>query len=205
MPQSPIAEEHTGDRAGQRGRAGRRPARGRPAAFVGEQRDEAEREPEREREPTDGEIDRGADREPARGDGAGGSEVPLEQRGERGRCDDAAGDADRQRAEPRGERRIHDAVSERVVAAVPLPVPQRQADVAEQLDPEQVGRPIGAARARHRDHGAEHAGRPAEQRPRPAPGGQPTAAGACSRSESGVAFTSDPDSSHHDAHSSGTA
>ena len=53
--------------------------------FVREERDETERQPERERKPTDRQVDRRADGEPACGDGTRHAEVAVEQCGERAR------------------------------------------------------------------------------------------------------------------------
>ena len=127
------------------------------APLEGEQGGQPERHADRERQPAREEQGgRGhaePDRAPAR---ALGSEVPARQRlEERGRGERRERERKRRPEQPR-DRRRDDAVGGRVMAAVPLAVPDREALLAEQVGPEGVRGKVDGARLPDQVDDREH-------------------------------------------------
>ena len=121
-----------------------------PAEPVGEQRgrgQHADGQSQPERHSADDHIGHCADPEQANGDahchGRFG-QPPPHHHGKRPRGQHAAGDTHGPHPEHGPERWEKQRISRGVVAAVPLVVPLGEANPAEQVDPVELGRPIGA-------------------------------------------------------------
>ena len=105
---------------------------------MGQQRAEAEGHAHRERQPAGEQERAGADPEPERAPARSPAPARMDERLEQGRGRDRGEHAGHPWPEQPAERREQDAVGRRVVAAVPLPVPDREPLCAEQLRPEDM-------------------------------------------------------------------
>ena len=142
-PRSPFAasatarpghgEEQSGHRAAERAERGQHHREDRSAPLQREQRREPERHADRERQPGGQQQGGAADSEPERAEAPLEVEVPARERLEQRRRGHR-GHSQRERGpEQPGDRRRDDAVRGRVVAAVPLAVPDRETFLAEEI------------------------------------------------------------------------
>ena len=127
------------------------------APLEGQQGGQPERHAERERQPAGEEQGGGGHAEPDRAPARPvRSEVAARQRLEEGGRGQRGERQGQRRAEQPRDRRRDDAVGGRVMAAVPLAVPDREALLAEQVGPEGVRREVHGARLPDQVDDREH-------------------------------------------------
>ena len=146
-------EHHRGNRTGRRREGDQHDRDHGPAALEGSQCRQPDGEPECKRQAADGNVDdRACGEQHARGHRPV-SVSPAGQDVERAGRDDAAHDGDGCRPEGRAEHREEDPVARCVVAGEPQVVPDRRTVPLDELETQQLGRPIGPPPSEH--HGEQ--------------------------------------------------